>query len=234
LNTSPEAPTGQPRSPALLLLMALVVVAVDAALLALALGGLGALLAHHRALALLVIYAATGIPLALLRPVRDQDVVRSSPDPPWRLMLLFLIPLAIPPVSAFGERVHVATLPAVAWLAWLGLALTASGLVLRLVAMTHLGPRFAPVPALQRTHVLETGGPYAHVRHPGYLGAWLAGFGAMLVFRNGLAMPLFVLFSWLLAVRARHEDLMLETHFGDAYRTWAARTGAFLPGIGRR
>jgi protein-S-isoprenylcysteine O-methyltransferase Ste14 len=56
----------------------------------------------------------------------------------------------------------------------------------------------------------------------------------MLVFRDGLAMPLFVVFSWLLAVRARHEDLLLENHFGDDYRVWAARTGAFLPGIGRR
>jgi protein-S-isoprenylcysteine O-methyltransferase Ste14 len=214
--------------------MALVVVALDVALLAFALGGFRALLAHHRALALLGVYAATGIPLALLRPVGDQDVVHSSPDPPWRLTLLFLIPLVIAPLSAFGERMHVAALPAVAWLAWLGLALTAFGLSLRLLAMVRLGPRFAPIPAVQRAHALETGGPYAHIRHPGYLGAWLAGFGAMLVFRDGLAMPLFVVFSWLLAVRARHEDALLETHFGDAYRAWAARTGAFLPGIGRR
>jgi protein-S-isoprenylcysteine O-methyltransferase Ste14 len=233
---SPGAPNAkvQPRSPVLTVAMALVVVAIDAALLALALGGPRALLAHHRALALLGVYLMTGIPLAWMRPVRDQDVVRSDPDPPWRLILLFLIPLAIPPLSAYGERVHVAALPPVAWLAGLGLALTAVGLVVRIVAMLRLGPRFAAVPALQRTHALETDGPYAHVRHPGYLGSWLAAFGAMLVFRNGLAMPLFIVFSWLLAVRIRHEDALLETHFGDAYRAWASRTGAFLPGIGRR
>ncbi|HUK62365.1 MAG TPA: isoprenylcysteine carboxylmethyltransferase family protein [Dongiaceae bacterium] len=233
---SPGAPgtVTRPRSPAITVLMALVAVALDAAFLALALGGVRALLAHHRALALLGIYVATGVPLALLRPVRDQDVVRSNPDPWWRLLLLFLIPLAIPPLSAYGERVHAAALPPVTWLGWLGLALTMTGLVVRILAMVRLGPRFAPIPALQRGHALETAGPYAHVRHPGYLGSWLAAFGAMLVFRNGLAMPLFVVFSWLLAVRARHEDALLETHFGDAYRAWAARTGAFLPGIGRR
>lgn len=225
---------GSPRSPAVRLLIALAVVGVDAGLLALALGGPRALFAHHRALALIGIYSLTGIPLALLRPVRDQDIVRASPDPAWRLILLFLIPLAIPPLSAYGERMRVATLPHVVWLGWLGLVMTALGLTVRILAMVRLGPRFAPVPALQRTHVLETGGPYAHVRHPGYLGAWLAAFGAMLVFRDGLAMPLFVVFSWLLAVRARHEDGLLETHFGDEYRVWAARTGAFLPGIGRR
>jgi protein-S-isoprenylcysteine O-methyltransferase Ste14 len=207
---------------------------MDAALLALALGGPRALVVHHRALALIGVYALTGIPLALLGPVRGLDVVRASPDPVWRMILLFVIPLAIPPLSAYGERMHVATLPSVAWLGWLGLAMTAFGLTVRILAMVRLGPRFAPVPALQRAHALETGGPYAHVRHPGYLGSWLAAFGAMLVFRDGLAMPLFVGFSWLLAVRAHHEDLLLESHFGDDYRVWAARTGAFLPGIGRR
>ena len=36
------------------------------------------------------------------------------------------------------------------------------------------------------------------------------------------------------AYRISAEERMLGDHFGDAYRAWAARTGAFLPGIGRR
>jgi protein-S-isoprenylcysteine O-methyltransferase Ste14 len=209
--------------------LALAVVAFDAALLAVALGGPRALLAHPRALALLAVYAATGVPLALRRPVRDQDVVARAADPPWRLLLLFLVPLVIPAVSAWGERAHLGALPGRTWLGWLGVALVAAGLALRLGAMTTLGARFAPVAALQREHALERRGPYAVVRHPGYLGAWLAALGAMLAFVDGLAMPLLVLFSWLLAARARDEDAMLEREFGDEYRAWASRTGAFLP-----
>lgn len=222
-------PPRAPSHPLVTILLALLVLGFDAALLMLALGGPQVLFGHTRALALLVVYAATGIPLALLRPVRNQDVVSTTPEPGWRLVLLFVVPMVIPAVSAFGERAGIATLPPAPWLGWLGVALAAGGLTLRLVAMTTLGPRFAPVAALQRTHTLEVGGPYARVRHPGYLGSWLAALGAMLCFRDGLAMPLLILFSWLLAERARDEDAMLEAQFGDAYRSWAARTGAFLP-----
>jgi protein-S-isoprenylcysteine O-methyltransferase Ste14 len=223
-----------PSHPLVTLPLAFLVVAFDALLLALALGGTQALLTHPRALALLAVYTATGVPLALLRPVRDQDVVARTPDPAWRMALLFVVPLLIPPVSAFGEHARIAALPSAPWLGWLGVTLAAAGLTLRVAAMTRLGTRFAPVVALQREHALETGGPYTHVRHPGYLGAWLAALGAALVFRNGLAMPLLILFSWLLAGRARNEDAMLEAHFGGTYRAWAARTGAFLPKPGRR
>jgi protein-S-isoprenylcysteine O-methyltransferase Ste14 len=234
--TGPGRPvsTRVPSHPLVTVPLALVVVAFDAALLALALGGVRALLAHPRALALLAVYAATGVPLAIRRPVRDQDTVTRSPDPAWRMLLLFLVPLVIPPVSAFGERAEIATLPPVWWLGWLGVVLAAMGLTLRMVAMIRLGARFAPIAAVQREHTLETSGLYAHIRHPGYFGAWLAALGATLTFRDGLAMPLLILFSWLLAGRARSEDAMLEAHFGDAYRAWAARTGAFLPRYGPR
>lgn len=230
----PGAAAAAADRPPIRALLALLVLAVDAALLALALGGPAALLAHPRALALLAVYAVTGVVLAWRRPVRDQDTTERAPDPAWRMLLLLLVPLVIPAVSAFGERAGIALLPPAAWLGWLGVALAGAGLTLRLVAMTTLGPRFAPIVALQRSHALETRGPYAHVRHPGYLGAWLASLGAILCFRNGLAMPLLILFSWLLAGRARAEDQVLERHFGDAYRDWARVTGAFLPKLGGR
>ena len=230
--TAPRAGAAASR-PLARALLALLVLVVDAALLALALGGFGALLAHPRALALLAVYAVSGAALAWRRPVREQDTTERAPDPAWRMLLLLLVPLVIPAVSAFGERAGIATLPALGWLGWLGVALAAAGLALRIVAMTTLGPRFAPIVALQREHALETRGPYAHIRQPGYLGAWLASLGAILTFRNGLAMPLLILFSWLLAERARAEDQVLERHFGEAYRAWAGRTGAFLPKLGR-
>ena len=52
---------------------ALGVTVVDAALLAWAMGSVQALLAHHRALALLALWAAGGVALALLRPMRGHD-----------------------------------------------------------------------------------------------------------------------------------------------------------------
>jgi protein-S-isoprenylcysteine O-methyltransferase Ste14 len=82
---------------------------------------------------------------------------------------------------------------------------------------------------VQREHALETRGLYGAVRHPGYLGAWLAALGSLTAFSSALAMPLLVAFAWLLAQRAHKEEALLERHFGDAYRAYCARTGAFLP-----
>ena len=220
------------RPPVVVALISLAVTAVDGALLALALGGIPALLAHPRALVLLAVYAVSGMSLALMRPVRDQDAVATRRDPKWRMLLLFLLPLLTPALSAFGERAGLLLLPGRPWIGWAGIALVAAGLTLRIAAMARLGPRFAPIVAMQREHAIETGGPYAFVRHPGYLGAWVAALGATLTFANALAMPLVVLFAALLAARAREEEALLAQHLGDAWHAYAQKTGAFLPKLG--
>ena len=213
-------PSPRRPAPAVAVLLALVVSGVDAALLAWALGGLGALLAHHRALALLALWAVGGITLALLRPVRGQDTVAVERESPLVLLLLFLIPLATPPLSALGERVA---------LRWAGVALSGAGLALRIAAMAQLGSRFSPRVAMQREHALETGGLYARVRHPGYAGAWLATFGGALAFGSALTLPLVVVMGAMLWARAGREEAMLERHFGEAYRAYRAQSGRFVP-----
>jgi len=226
-------PIPRPRHPLIVTLLALCVTAFDALLLVIALGGIAALLWRPQALALLVVWAVAGITLALLHPVRGQDTVAEERDPPLRLALLFFLPLLIPPVAAFGDRAGLLPLPGGAALRWAGVVLVIAGLALRIVAMATLGPRFAPIPAVQREHAVEERGVYRSIRHPGYLGAWLAALGALLAFANNLALPLLVLFAGLLAARARREEELLERHLGDAWRAYRARTGAFLPRLGR-
>jgi hypothetical protein len=154
----------RPRQPLVTALLALTVTAFDGLLLALALGGLRALLNHPRALALLVVWALAGITLALLHPVRSQDTVAEERDPAWRLALLFFLPLLIPPVAAWGERAGVLPLPPIEGLRWLGVGLAAFGLALRVSAMATLGTRFAPIPAVQREHPVEERGVYRRIR----------------------------------------------------------------------
>jgi protein-S-isoprenylcysteine O-methyltransferase Ste14 len=55
----------------------------------------------------------------------------------------------------------------------------------------------------------------------------------MVAFSTAAAMPLLIAFAWLLAQRARKEEALLERHFGETYRAYCARTGAFLPRLGR-
>ena len=217
------------RPPALMASLALLATALDAALLALALGGFGALLAHARALALLGVYGVGAVTLALLRPVRGQDTVAVAPDPPLTMLALGVIPLLTPPIAALGERLGWWPLPGGAALRWGGVALAAAGLALRIAAMARLRDRFSPRLAVQRTHALETGGPYGLVRHPGYLGTLLAALGAVLTFGSGAGLVPAALLALLLAARVRREEALLEERFGEEWRRYRERTGAFLP-----
>jgi len=207
----------------------LAVTALDAALLALALGGVSALLAHTRALALLAIGFAAGVVLALLRPVRTHDPQATAAEPKLAFAALFLVPLLVPPVAALGERLRVFPWFARPAIEWTGVALVALGLGIRIAAMATLGSRFSPIVAVQRDHALETRGIYGRVRHPGYLGSALACAGGMLAFGSALALPLVLAFTTLIRHRIRREERALLEHFGDDYRRYRERTGALLP-----
>src|SRR5690349_11667939 len=118
------------------IVMPTLVLALDAALLALALGGVAALAHEPRALALLAIWGAGGFVLARLRPVRGQDVATSRRDP-LPMILLLLVPLVTPAIGAWVARRGWLLLPgpAAAALGWTGVALAAAGLALRITAM---------------------------------------------------------------------------------------------------
>jgi protein-S-isoprenylcysteine O-methyltransferase Ste14 len=212
-------------------LMPLLVLALDAALLAWGRGSLSAL-RDPRAIALLAIWGAGGIVLAWRRPVKDHDAAHARPDP-RSMLVLFFVPLLAPPLGALAARLRWAMLPSEQAVSWIAIAIVAAGLALRVAAMLRLRHRFSPVLAVQHDHELETEGPYAWVRHPGYLGALLSCFGGVLAFGSAAALPLVALMLWAQLTRVRREERLLATHFGDAWHAYAARTGALLPMLGR-
>lgn len=228
----PAPPTVVPRSPLRAALSALVVVALETALLALGLGGFPALARHPQALGLIAVWAASGVALAALRPVRSQDVVERPAGQGALLVALLVIPLFTPLLCAWAAREGLAPLPGGAAPRWAGVALAAGGLWLRVAAMTRLGPRFAPLVALQRTHALETGGLYARLRHPGYVGAALANLGTVIALGSAAGLVSVALFAAALEARMRAEEALLARRFGDAWVAYAARAGRWLPRLG--
>jgi protein-S-isoprenylcysteine O-methyltransferase Ste14 len=208
---------------------AALVILLDATLLAIALRGVAPLLHHRRALALLAIWGAGGIVLALLRPVRTHDPEEVRREPGATLVLLFLIPLVTPMLSALGERLGWWPLPGGAPLRWTGVALVALGFLIRIAAMARLGSRFSPLIVVQKRHALETGGLYARIRHPGYLGSWLVTAGTVLAFGSAVTVPLAIVMLGLLIARTRVEEELLARHFGDEYRRYRGRTGRLFP-----
>lgn len=225
----PTPASARPTHPLAAVTGALAVVALNALMLALALGGAGALRSHPRALALLAVWAIGGIALALLQPVRRHDPVALAQESKFSLVMLLLLPLLTAPVAAAGERLGLfldfARPPA----EWAGVGFVAFGLAIRIAGMARLGSRFSPLVAVQQGHALETGGIYSFVRHPGYLGALLACAGAMLAFGSALALPLVAAFAGLLHARIAREEVLLEQHFGDAFRDYRERTGGLWP-----
>ena len=81
---------------------------------------------------------------------------------------------------------------------------------------------------------LVTSGPFAQVRNPIFSGAALSAAGLALVVPNVLSLAMLVLFIAGLEIQVRlvEEPYLLRVH-GEAYRRYAARTGRFVPGVGR-
>ena len=81
---------------------------------------------------------------------------------------------------------------------------------------------------------LVTGGVFALVRNPIYSGLIVAfaGMAVMVPTLVAVAAVVLLVAAVQVQVRAIEEPHLLEAH-GTAYRSYAARTGRFIPGLGR-
>ncbi|HEU5148986.1 MAG TPA: isoprenylcysteine carboxylmethyltransferase family protein [Iamia sp.] len=106
--------------------------------------------------------------------------------------------------------------------------------VLTVVAQVQMGASWRiGVEAGERTD-LVTGGLFGHVRNPIFTGMVLFAAGLALLVPHpatllGAALALATIEA---QVRLVEEPNLIAVH-GEAYRRWAARTGRFLPGLGR-
>jgi methanethiol S-methyltransferase len=81
----------------------------------------------------------------------------------------------------------------------------------------------------QRRGELATTVPYAHVRHPQYVGFILVMFGFLLQWPTLLTLAMFPALVWMYARLARSEEREVEAEFGETYRAYARHVPAFLP-----
>ena len=211
------------------LLLAIAVGAVDIVLLAAALGGFRALIAHPPALSLLAIWAAAGIYGAIALPREAPKPVRRASEPAVVVLALALLPFVTLFASAWSQRRNLAPLAGDGPLAWAGVALVATGTLLRAAAVTHLGHAFTPSILVQEDQTLRETGPYAHMRHPGYAGALINGLGTALAFQSGLGLLLALAMLIPMRVRIRTEERLMAEHFGPAYESYRRRTGGLWP-----
>ena len=115
------------------------------------------------------------------------------------------------------------------WVRWLGvfLGILCVGGVYWL--FSSIGSGISPTSATRREHKLVTSGPYRWVRHPLYTvgSSMFIAFGMMA--DNWFIMLLGGLAFIIMAIRTPKEEANLIEKFGDEYREYMKRTGAFLP-----
>lgn len=115
-----------------------------------------------------------------------------------------------------------------------GVVLAVAGIALTLYAQLAMGTSWRiGVDHEERTE-LVTSGPFALVRNPIFSAMIPTALGLTLMVPNVLAIAglLALVLALELQVRAVEEPYLLEAQ-GESYVAYAARTGRFLPGIGR-
>ena len=76
---------------------------------------------------------------------------------------------------------------------------------------------------------LWTGGVFAHVRHPMYLGAWLAYFGFVLSTLSLASLAMLAIIIPFYDHIARYEERFLENLFGREYTDYKTRVPKWVP-----
>lgn len=83
--------------------------------------------------------------------------------------------------------------------------------------------------AAQRADRLATAGPYAHLRHPQYVGFVLVLTGFLVQWPTLLTLVMFPVLVWMYARLAGAEDRDTRARFGAEFDAYADRVPAFLP-----
>jgi protein-S-isoprenylcysteine O-methyltransferase Ste14 len=120
-------------------------------------------------------------------------------------------------------------------LRWAGVVVVVLGIAGTLAAQWAMGDAWrADVDPAAQAGTLVTNGPFRLVRNPILTTAAATAFGLALVVPNIIALAMLAAFVLAMEIQVRlvEEPYLLEVH-GDGYRAYAARTGRFLPGIGR-
>jgi protein-S-isoprenylcysteine O-methyltransferase Ste14 len=152
----------------------------------------------------------------------------------WWAGVLFVVALVIGVAAPVVDLAGGARLVESAAVGLVGTILAIVGIVATLVAQRDMGTSWrVGVDHTERTPFVSIGA-FAIVRNPIFTTMAITGVGLAAMVPNAVAVvgvvALFVALQ--LQVRVVEEPYLAGLH-GDTYRTYAARVGRFLPGIGR-
>ncbi len=124
-------------------------------------------------------------------------------------------------------------LPSAQIAGWGGFALLCVGAAVAFAAIARLGASWRIGIDREGPGPLVTGGVYSLVRHPIYTGLLASNLGLAFVTGDVLAIGMAAGTCVSMPLQARLEEAFLVERFGGDYARYMARTGRFVPGIGR-
>jgi protein-S-isoprenylcysteine O-methyltransferase Ste14 len=111
----------------------------------------------------------------------------------------------------------------------LGIFFTWVGIAIAIWARYSLGQYWSARVTLKVDHQLIRSGPYAYVRHPIYTALLLAMAGTALVVGEWRAVVAVFLTLVAFSHKARKEEALLFSEFGDQYQEYRRHTGFLTP-----
>ena len=125
---------------------------------------------------------------------------------------------------AYGADASDPRPPSGEWAIWIAAFIFALSVWLMAAAVRTLGRQWSLAAEIQTRHVLITGGPYAHTRHPIYVGMLGMLIGTALILttlpRCVVAIAIYLAGTW---IRVRQEERLLREAFGDEYDEYKKR-----------
>ena len=112
---------------------------------------------------------------------------------------------------------------------WVCVSIVAVGLGFAVYARFYLGRNWSGTIQLKKDHTLIRSGPYQIVRHPIYSGLLLAFIGLGIFLDRWLELPALFLLIAGFTMKARREEIIMLSRFGEDYRDLQHATGMFLP-----
>ncbi len=188
--------------------------------------------------AVLILGSSIIIPLTAVYRFRSQATGdRLDRRQEGLFILLTLRPLGVAGALGFAaflinpRWMEWSSIPLPVWVRWSGVALGVLTAGLLVWTLHTLGKNLTDTVVTRNEHSLVTRGPYRWVRHPFYDVVILAVLSNTLATANWFIFLCGTLTFVLLVIRMRKEEENLLARFGDSYRDYNARTGAFLPRI---
>ena len=110
----------------------------------------------------------------------------------------------------------------------IGVILCAAGMAFFVWARQRLGRNWSQTVSTKKGHELVTSGPYRYVRHPMYIGGFIACIGSAIV-GGGAWIFLLVILGAIFLWRVGAEDKLMAQQFPNEYPDYKKRTKALIP-----